>query len=427
MIELKTLKGNLLKGIGLKLGAMLIGIVSLPAYVSYFGSSENLGIWLTILSILNWLMFFDLGFGNAIRNQITTFSSRNELANVKNILKTSYVVVSVYALLLACLVFAIGTVFKLPYIDLFGEHQSLARLLFVVIILLLPFRLIMSALFAIQKSVVANSLPFFTQLAVLIYLVMAPPLNGLSSNDIEYVYAIALLGPLLIATVYYLTKPSSEINIIGGTFTFGHCKVISSSGFNFFLIQVSLLFINSTNEIFIATFYEPDKVVTYQAYYRMYSIFLVLFSTITVPMWSAMNQALAVNNTARFLKLRNYLRMLLISSFVLLIVFQFFTTDILKLWLGKANLDINKSIDWAFVSFIFLNILVNYFSCILNAHNLISIQVKLLLLAVLLKALLLAAVEPLHNHWSIVIMASSASLIPVTYWFYRKSKTVLEL
>ena len=47
--------------------SILINIIYTPLLLNYLGD-EKYGIWVTILSIINWVNFCDIGIGNGLRN-----------------------------------------------------------------------------------------------------------------------------------------------------------------------------------------------------------------------------------------------------------------------------------------------------------------------------------------------------------------------
>ncbi|MBC7451263.1 MAG: hypothetical protein H7259_07215, partial [Cytophagales bacterium] len=51
---------------GLNIG---IGFVLLPLTMHYVNDTKY-GVWLTLSSIIGWLGFFDIGFGNGLRNKL---------------------------------------------------------------------------------------------------------------------------------------------------------------------------------------------------------------------------------------------------------------------------------------------------------------------------------------------------------------------
>ena len=50
--------------------ALVVSLFTMPAYLRFFNNNATLGIWYTILSVLNWVILFDLGLGNGLRNKL---------------------------------------------------------------------------------------------------------------------------------------------------------------------------------------------------------------------------------------------------------------------------------------------------------------------------------------------------------------------
>ena len=49
---------------------ILISFIYTPILLTFLGD-ERYGIWATILSIITWINFFDVGIGNGLRNLLT--------------------------------------------------------------------------------------------------------------------------------------------------------------------------------------------------------------------------------------------------------------------------------------------------------------------------------------------------------------------
>ena len=67
----KIIYKNVLGALLVKGGALIVNLFTLPAYIKYFNQNEVLGVWYTVLSLLNWILTFDLGIGNGLRNHLT--------------------------------------------------------------------------------------------------------------------------------------------------------------------------------------------------------------------------------------------------------------------------------------------------------------------------------------------------------------------
>ena len=83
-IEKKSLKDRIIiKNVTLsfiiKAVALLVSFFSAPAFIGYFDNDIVLGVWYTLLSVLTWVLSFDLGIGNGVRNNLVkAFSDRDE-------------------------------------------------------------------------------------------------------------------------------------------------------------------------------------------------------------------------------------------------------------------------------------------------------------------------------------------------------------
>ena len=94
----KELFWNIIGSFGVKGIAIVVNILSLPAYLAYFPDQKILGVWFTIISILNWVLTFDLGIGNGLRNLIVSPLSNNDYNKVKEYISTAYVTIGVICL-----------------------------------------------------------------------------------------------------------------------------------------------------------------------------------------------------------------------------------------------------------------------------------------------------------------------------------------
>ena len=91
---------NIIGAFVVKGGSLIISVVLLPLYLRFFGDQTVLGIWYTILSILNWVVLFDLGLGQGLRNQLPVFIEKNNQKGIRDSISTTYILMSIIAIVL---------------------------------------------------------------------------------------------------------------------------------------------------------------------------------------------------------------------------------------------------------------------------------------------------------------------------------------
>ena len=62
---------KIIKSVGLttiiKPVGMIVSFIYTPMLLAYLGE-EKYGIWITVLTVINWINYFDVGIGNGLRN-----------------------------------------------------------------------------------------------------------------------------------------------------------------------------------------------------------------------------------------------------------------------------------------------------------------------------------------------------------------------
>lgn len=78
-------------------------------------------MWSTLLTVMSWIVFFDLGVGNGLRNKVAEALARNDEAEAANCIASGYSLIGLIALVLWALV--TGTSFFLPWQAVFNTQE----------------------------------------------------------------------------------------------------------------------------------------------------------------------------------------------------------------------------------------------------------------------------------------------------------------
>ena len=295
---------NVIGAFIVKGGALFISLFTLPAYIFFFNNDVVLGVWYTILSLLNWILNFDLGIGNGLRNHLSTSLSANDKEATKKYISSAYfsigVIVFVTSLIFPFVIrlFDLNSVFNIST-EMVSPKSLYNSLVIVFIGVMIQFwlKLINSVLYAMQKSSINNLLVLCTNTMVLIVALVYPS----GSNDtnvivMAIVHAMAVALPLLVATIVVFSGKLSYAVPSIKCVTKTHTKSVLSLAGSFFLIQIAYMIIMSTNEFLITKTACSAYVVDYQAYYKLFSLGSTVFALALTPIWSVITKAKAENN-----------------------------------------------------------------------------------------------------------------------------------
>ena len=91
---LNQLKGSVVfKGL-----AVLASFLVIPLMITYLGK-ERFGIWSTLLTIMSWVILFDLGIGNGLRNRVAEALAEGRQDEARDYISAGYTLIGLIALL----------------------------------------------------------------------------------------------------------------------------------------------------------------------------------------------------------------------------------------------------------------------------------------------------------------------------------------
>ena len=84
-----SLKRSIVLSVAMRPLGMIISLLYTPLLLSYLGQEEY-GIWVTILSVINWINYFDIGIGNGYRNKLAEAITVGNDGAVAALTRTAY-------------------------------------------------------------------------------------------------------------------------------------------------------------------------------------------------------------------------------------------------------------------------------------------------------------------------------------------------
>jgi Polysaccharide biosynthesis protein. len=400
--------------------SLIVSLFTMPVFISYFGNQSVLGIWFTILSVITWILNFDLGIGNGLRNHLVKSIAEKDEARSRELISSAYVMFGALVLLFVLVSF-IASVF-VNWNKVFNVSEELVsahtlyfvvRYIFIGIILQFYLNTISSILYALQKSAINNLISLTISISQLLFVLLAPsgtPQDNLLILSKAYIFLTTV--PYLVVTLIVFNTSLKKVSPHFRYFNFRSAKQIISIGGLFFACQIFYMIIANTNEFFITSFTSPQNTVDYSIYNKLFMLAGTLVSLALTPLWSMVTKAIAEKQydwlNKLYKKAQNISLLVLIAELCLVAVLQI----VINLWLGSATIKVNYLYAvifaiWGTV-FVYLNTL-STFACGIGK---IKLQAICYSLGTIVKVAFLLVVFRYSDSWIMVVLSNLIILIP---------------
>ena len=82
-------KRNIIASFGVRGMSLLASFLLVPLTIGYI-SPDLYGVWMTLSSIMTWLVFLDIGFTQGMKNKVTEAIALNQWDRAKSLVSTTY-------------------------------------------------------------------------------------------------------------------------------------------------------------------------------------------------------------------------------------------------------------------------------------------------------------------------------------------------
>lgn len=384
----KNVMSNVVISFLIKGGGLCISFFTTSSYITYFNNDFVLGVWFTVLSILSWILNFDLGIGNGLRNKLVATIAAKDNARTQKYISSAYL----FSFLVSLILLLFGSIlsFALPWNSILKisnsilSEKTLALTVLIVlfaIVTQLFLKIIVSISYALQNSYISSLLNLVTSSALLVFVVVA---NSIGKNgsiiSLAIFYFFAVNTPLLIVTIVLFMGKLKAFKPRIKDFDFYYAKDTLKIGIMFLYLQLVAMLINSTANILIANILGSDQVVEFQLYFKVFYIVAAVVSVAIVPFWSAITKAI---EEKRMRWLRKVIIILLITVALSALV-ELFLSLILQfvfhIWLGSNAIVVDS---WrAFIFAIYGTVFIWQMVCCYISNGLGKIKIQAVFLTV---------------------------------------------
>lgn len=403
----------------IKGGALIISLYMIPAYIKYFNDQQILGLWFTLLSVLSWILSFDLGIGNGLRNNLVKAIANRDDMEAKKYISAAYFFIGGAVLLLVLISTVIfryinwNIVLNVPIYTISNRTLNITiGIVFCGIMIQFFLKLITSILYSMQKSAINNLLILATSIIILIYVLLSKS-SDLPTKliSLAIIYVLALNIPLLLATIIVFSGSLKRCKPNFNYFEKKYANEVMKLGGIFFWVQIMYMILTTTNEFLISWLTTPDMVVEYQIYNKLFTLIGFVFILTLSPIWSAITKAQAERDYLWIKKLYKLLKLMaflaILCEFLIILFIQFF----INLWLGDNAIQLNYLYAVLFAIFGSLLIWNGVMSTIANGIGKLQIQSISFTIGAIIKIPIAWILVRLLDSWIGVILANIIAII----------------
>ncbi len=293
-------KKNILYSFFLRGGSVIISFILVPLILNYLGSAKY-GIWLTLSSIIAWFSYLDIGLGNGLRNKFSEALARNEKDLARKYVSTTYAgLLLIFGTLFIIFLFVNPLLHWDKILNTPGDLEIELRALVTFVVAFFFLRFILNLIGIIvtadqRPSINSSFGPMGNLLALIIILIL---LNK-TEDSLLYLGIAMSASPvliLLLATIYFFNKDYKDYRPSIKHVNFKYFRGLAGLGLQFFIIQLTVIVIMSTDNMIITQILGPAEVTPYQVAYKYFHMVTIGFTIIITPFWSAVTEAYVKND-----------------------------------------------------------------------------------------------------------------------------------
>lgn len=357
--------------------SIAISLFLVPLTIRYVNPTQY-GIWLTLSSIIGWFGFFDIGFGNGLRNKFTEALAKGEHELARVYVSTTYAILGIIIGIVLVLFCCINPF--LNWVKILNAPSSMGRELTILALIVFVFFCLQFILQLITTIITANQQPakaaFFNLLGSVFSLIVIFILTKTTSGNLIYLGLALGCTPVLVLTsssLWFYTheyrKYAPSLKLVN----FSYARNLMTLGLKFFMIQIAFVILYETSNIVITQLFGPAQVTPYNIAYKYFSVVPMVFSIVLTPFWSAFTEAYVkkdeqwIRNTIR--KLQKFWLLFLAGALLMLAL----SAKVYQLWVGSL-----VQVPFLLSASIFLYVMINawcmIFSMFLNGVGKLKLQ-----------------------------------------------------
>lgn len=332
-----------------KIVSMLLSMLYVPIILDYLGAGLY-GIWATILNVISWVNYFDIGIGNGLRNKLSAALARKESdETIRSLVSSAYLLLGIIVLAAMTVLLVVfrfidwNALLNVP-ISLYEDVDSVVAASFILMCLGFFFSICKSLFFAVQEAHIVSLLGVVQQICMLVSVLFLGLINSDKLMSTAVVYGVSALLVEIVFSVLFFVKHYSWVPRIDSVDR-KYAKEVTGLGIQFFIVQIASLILSSTDNVVVSNIFGPEAVTPYSTAYKLFTVPISLYTTMISPYWSSITARYACGDIKGIESNLKHMKKLIVLPLVICFCLALFYVPITDIWLGQ-HLETPFSLIW---------------------------------------------------------------------------------
>lgn len=317
--------------------SMIVSYIYVPIVLNYLGV-EKYGVWATILTILSWITYFDIGIANGLRNKLTESIATKDNKKGKALVSSAYVFITMIMLFVTVIFCAIASFVnweRVFGVDNFSENLFAVVCVSVVFVALnFILSICKNVLYALQKAADVSLMELLLQILNVFGVLIAKFLVPCNLFIMALIYGVSsIIVNIVFSIVVYKRNKLLRPSFRCASFSIG--KSLTSLGAQFFLVQICALILFTTDSLIISYLYGAADVTPYSTVNKLFMVISGVYMALLTPIWSATTKAKIEGEWCYLKTVMKKLMILMIPFILCATILMFVFRPLSSWWLGQ--------------------------------------------------------------------------------------------
>lgn len=356
----------------------IISSFLLVRYSLEFLGIDQYGLWSVILMFINWMIFFDFGIANGVKNHVAKSLAVNNHKEAQEYISTGYISLLIFSILIYLILFSIS--FFINWQMIFNttilSNEYLQKTILITSFFILS-NFVLSIVVAVYNAtqnasfIVLNQ--FFSQF---ISLLIVYTLSLYANSSLIYIatgYGLSLIFTNIIISLWFYKKNPILVPLFK-RFKKDKIKSILSLGTKFFILQMTVLIIMASDRMIAVQLLELKDVTVYDILFKYFTILSIFHGLINTPLWSMYTEAFKKKDFKWIKNIFKKLNLLFFFYCICAILMVAVGDDMILLWTGNENITIFLS-NYVYMAILSLSLIwTTIYAYFLNGIEELNVQ-----------------------------------------------------